>query len=606
MKKVLLFSAACLLAMSSVAQIAQKSVQKISNPLPTRIGVQQKAHIQKGKSAAAPSRTAQTGLYYTRPDGTYFVTWGYDGYGWGKDLMVAPPFIEQKYTGSSADPDNTSWTIGDKDASSVVDENGDYHFAVSGAFWFGVPTIATTGRNPDNWSLTDNSLFYVYYSDSNYSTSATSYGLQMMAPVSDHYWTTYNGNIYNNTETWGIFGWMYGTGTLTDTDDDGTTYAYTSKTIEQPCGAPAAPLYIDTVFIDGYSYDKPISEGTELYCYVCRPKFTNRGYKVADLDNVIETLTCTSKDTIGFGDAKRFKNDGDASDYAKPGYLIFTKKAIGMFGEETVEPFLINEDFVLCFSGFDQRGIDFGANGLDIAPEDEEVAQPGIVFGTWNDGEEQYIQYSVPIAVKCGFRGMFVNFNTDIWVSTETGEPYQTTELRAPAEGGVVVDDATSEFDYIPIQTPIEWYDDDGYENFYIDLPEWLTLQDNTVQQIVDAEKEIEEADLMYAIILEADPLTADDQVIVSTGSADEVRNARYAVLYVEGFEAKSDPIIVVQGDLSIEEAKELAAVTGIENTPVVKVDGKGTGKIYNLNGQQVNGSYKGIVIQNGKKVIKK
>ena len=92
----------------------------------------------------------------------------------------------------------------------------------------------------------------------------------------------------------------------------------------------------------------------------------------------------------------------------------------------------------------------------------------------------------------------------------------------------------------------------------------------------------------------------------MSTGSADEIRNARYAVLYVEGFEVKSEPIIVVQGDLSIEEAKELAAwSTGID-APVVKIDNNGKGKIYNLNGQQVNDSYKGIVIQNGKKVIKK
>lgn len=597
------------MAMSSVAQTVQKPGQKISNPLPTNIGVQQKALVQKGVKSQAPARSAQTGLYYTRPNGSFFCTWGYDGRGYASDYMMFAPFVNFKFQNkSSVDPQFITWTLNGQDASSLVDENGDYNFSVSGQNAYYVPTLEYNGKEPDSWSLTDNSLYYVHPDgDPKYVTLVTSYGMEMMSPVSDHYWTTgSNGKIYSNTESWGVFGWMFGAGTLQETDEDGTNYTFTGERIEQPCGKPESTLYIDTVFIDGYSYDKPLNEGTTLYCYVCRPKINERGQTVADMDNIIETLTCTSKDTIGFGEKQQFKADGDDSDYAKPGYLIFTKKTTDRYGLEVTAPFVVNEEFVLAFAGFSQSGVDFGANGLDIAPEDEEVAYPGLEFGVWNDGEEQYIKYtSAPIAVKCGFHGMFVNYNTDIWADTETGEPLETKELRAPVEGGTVLDDATGSMT-TTIQLPFEWYSEDGTENFFIDLPEWLWLQDGAVQQIVDAQYNIEESDLMYDIVLEADALPADAEVVVSTGSADEIRNARYAVLYVEGFEVKSEPIIVVQGDLSIEEAKELAGTaTGID-APVVKIDNNGKGKIYNLNGQQVNDSYKGIVIQNGKKVIKK
>lgn len=599
------------MAMSSIAQTVQKPGQKISNPLPTNIGVQHKALVQKGVKSQAPARSAQTGLYYTRPEGTFFATWGYDGRGYGIDLLVGPPYVDLRYQNrSSVDEEFVTWTINGQDASSLVDENGDYRTSLGGAYFYAVPTLEYNGKEPDSWSLSDNSLYYVHpEGGSSYTTRATSYGMRMMSPVSDHYWTTDNEKIYNNTETWGVFGWMFGAGTLQETDEDGTNYTFTGERIEQPCGKPEAALYIDTVFIDGYSYTQPIKEGGSLTCYVCRPKLNERGQKVADLDNIIETLTCTSKDTINFGTAEQFKGkrgSTDPNDFAKPGYLIFTKKTTNRYGLEVTAPFVVNEEFVLAFDGFGQEGIDFGANGLDIAPEDEEVAYPGLEFGVWNDGEEQYIKYtSAPIAVKCGFHGMFVNYNTDIWADTETGEHLETKELRAPVEGGTVLDDATGSMT-TTIQLPFEWYSEDGTENFFIDLPEWLWLQDGAVQQIVDAKYNIEESDLMYDIVLEADALPADAEVVVSTGSADEIRNARYAVLYVEGFEVKSEPIIVVQGDLSIEEAKELAAwSTGID-APVVKIDNNGKGKIYNLNGQQVNDSYKGIVIQNGKKVIKK
>ena len=46
-----------------------------------------------------------------------------------------------------------------------------------------------------------------------------------------------------------------------------------------------------------------------------------------------------------------------------------------------------------------------------------------------------------------------------------------------------------------------------------------------------------------------------------------------------------------------------VSAPTGINNAVVEE---KVNGVVYNLNGQRVNNSYKGVVIVNGKKVVKK
>ncbi len=49
-----------------------------------------------------------------------------------------------------------------------------------------------------------------------------------------------------------------------------------------------------------------------------------------------------------------------------------------------------------------------------------------------------------------------------------------------------------------------------------------------------------------------------------------------------------------------------LGSTTGISLTPSPSPKGEGSGYIYNLSGQRVNASYKGIILQNGRKMIKR
>ena len=71
-----------------------------------------------------------------------------------------------------------------------------------------------------------------------------------------------------------------------------------------------------------------------------------------------------------------------------------------------------------------------------------------------------------------------------------------------------------------------------------------------------------------------------------------------YINLVANGGLTSEKAIVVLQGDASFDEAMGIATVA---------TNGKKlSGKRYNLSGQQVNANYKGVVIENGVKVVKK
>ena len=383
-------------------------------------------------------------------------------------------------------------------------------------------------------------------------------------------------------------------------------YTFTSYRAEQYFGKPQAPIYIENVYAVGSSFSRdPFKSGGKLYCHICGVKDEEVRWgtiKVADMDNIIATLVCEPGDTLDF-----VTTDTRNQIEIHEGTLLFSNKQVDAFGNVVEKPVVVNEEFVLAFTGFESDLVDFGIYGLRVPIEDETV-ENGTIWGVWNDGEEQYVQYSADIAMNVGITGMYVKYNTDIFVDPTTEEPLNLTEVRLDPETGEASDDAGYGFNYVPFTTPTRWYDDQGSPNYDVvmdeDAQEWLGVE---VVELVSAEMGITLDDLIAAIIFYADPLPADATVEVNTGSASETRNARYAITRVKGYEVESEPILVVQGDLTMEEAKALAAsATGIENVTVVKADKQGKSKIYNLNGQEVNSSYKGIVIRDGKKVINK
>ncbi|MBR4388639.1 MAG: hypothetical protein IKT00_05625 [Prevotella sp.] len=605
MKKVLLLAVAAMMATSGFAQ--EKKGERTLSQRDFLPRLEQKMTMRTEATptrAAGPARSAADGLYYNRPIGSFWLGFTADGYGYYNNMVLVAPWDETPFINRATDPKRTEWGIetssGKVSLQDEADEEYNLPFALPPMAMYYCPTLYT-GDGSNSWDLSQNSVYYQRVS-SNYTTRILTDSVTAFKATDDHAAYLYNGTYYGPYATWGLLSDnMYGSGIMEEDE-----YTFTSYRAEQYFGKPQAPIYIENIYAVGSSFSRdPFKEGGKLYCHICGVKDYEARWgtiKVADMDNIIATLVCEPGDTLDF-----VTEDERNQQTIYEGTLLFTNKQVNAFGNIVEKPVVVNEEFVLAFTGFESDLVDFGIYGLRVPIEDETV-ENGTIWGVWNDGEEQYVQYSADIAMNVGINGMYVKYNTDIFINPTTGEVLPLTEVRLDAETGEAMDDGGVGFNYVPFTTPTRWFDDQGAPNYEVemddDAKEWLGVE---VQELVDAEMEITVDDLIAAIIFYADPLPADATVEVNTGSASETRNARYAITHVKGYEVESDPIIVVQGDITIEEAKELAAsATGIENVTVVKADQQSKSKIYNLNGQQVNGSYKGIVIRDGKKVINK
>lgn len=609
MKKVLLLAVAAMMATSGFAQKMKES--RTFNQRQFLPRLEQKMTMRTETTrAASPARSAADGLYYLRPEGSFWLGWDLQGMGYAPSMVLVAPWDETPFINMATDPKRTEWGIetasGKVSLQDEADESNNLPFSLPPMSMYYCPTLYT-GDGSNQWDLSQNSVYYQRMS-TDYTTHILTDSVTSFKASDDHA-AYYAQNQYWGPQISGIGLFndnMYGSGVYELTDEKGNVlYTYTSYRAEQYFGKPQAPLYIENIYAQGCSFSKPIKEGGKLYCHICGVKDQEESWgtiKVADMDNIIATLVCEPDDTIDFV-TEDVRNEKTIYE----GTCKFTNKQIGPFGNIVEKPVVVDQEFALAFTGFESDLVDFGMYALRIPIEDE-IAYDAVMWGKWDDGEEAYNQYSSRFALDAGITGMFVKYNTEIFVNKETGEPLSLTEVRLDAQTGEAMDDGGAGFNYVPFTTPTRWYNNEGAPNYEVvmdeDAKEWLGVE---VQELVDAEMEITIDDLINAIIFYADPLPADATVEVNTESASEVRNARYAIARVKGYEVESDPIIVVQGDITIEEAKELAAAsTGIENITVVKADKQSKSKIYNLNGQQVNGSYKGIVIRDGKKVINK
>ena len=121
------------------------------------------------------------------------------------------------------------------------------------------------------------------------------------------------------------------------------------------------------------------------------------------------------------------------------------------------------------------------------------------------------------------------------------------------------------------------WYDADGGENYFIDnIPEWVGDYD------VNEDTENHVFQLSFPNVK---PLP-------------EGTTKRATRLWVQGlgYDAQH-PIVILQGDAIIAD--------GIDNV-ITNGNKQSDNRIFNLNGQQVNKAYKGIVVKNGRKMLNK
>jgi len=583
MKKSLLFMAALTCAAPGFAQTLTKPVVT-NRQLPV---LNQRMEAQRVDQAApAVRRSVTNGVYYSRPTGAFYRAWTPQGSGTLFTTLYTP--LTKKVT-FHATPATASW----KQGGNALNVTGNLQYSPTFGWTEWTPTLV---NNADSFSVGMNNLYAmgVARGDSRFSSysgyaSYLNWGmigtdsLQYMYASDDHAGYLSNGSLYTNTQVWGALStdYMYGTGTITEKNETGD---FTCVAVSQIYGTTAAPLYVVSVPVAGttFSTNGPIPAGKQLTAYITGVKTNSNGRKVFDDEDVLDTLYASSSDTVDFKQTYTVNNK-----VRYEGSVIFSKKTIDEFGNETNAPFVIPEgkEFAVVVTGFNQDGVDFGIDAM-VKPSEDSTAVANFEV---TNGTSAYSHYYRSCAAKIGIYGMYDGVLTnqkDIYNFQTPSLDYNVVKISDDGATNLTYGASASGFgnggngvDGVVVATSMAFFDENGTANYEIeDLPDWVTKV-NVEQVSADAR--------LYLLSFTASALPSG-----TTGRVAKVHLTKAD----RGVVASDDNVIeLVQGD----------AATGI-NTVESNAAAKTHTAIFNLAGQQVNKDYKGVVIEDGVKRINK
>ena len=579
-KSILLTVAFAMLASTGFAQDNAKT-SKMSLEKKSITGVYKKDEI-----AAKPLRSVANGVYYTRETGTLFMGYDKEGAAYRGTFLMYPPFHEPVFYNQCSSK-NVNWTINGNNRNNMMDaETGDFYYYElpktclddTGLSSYYIPVISrglnsfficdTNKRdasanvdeegNPNsNITCISQPDFDLSYTFSDFKTNTLYGGGSITAPTGDQ-------------------GYIFGSGSITFSD--GTTWK--SIGVAQTLPAPVSPFTANEISFRAMSLTQPIAVGKSLTMQIRNVETLESGAKTFG-DEIYETLVATYDDVSlawTYSDGDNVYN------------ICFHKKEVDEFGIESNVEFVLDKEFAILVIGFDEEGVDCGVMGLTMADEDETIIPEGIPLIT-NGSDLTSFGYQAPISVPVELWGYFdvIKVPTELYSydndenSPTYGEVKQTYSdcnvLRISPDGQQVNNDKwPEEFEQIVYFYASRDYEDEfGYANYEFDAPEWVS--DITVIPFEDSDESG-----MYGLTVTCQPLP-------------EGVTKRAGNLYILGSGVKSNaPIVLLQGDAEM--ADGIAAVT-TENKTV-------STKAYSLSGQEVHKNFKGVVISNGKKVIRK
>ncbi len=357
------------------------------------------------------------------------------------------------------------------------------------------------------------------------------------------------------------------------------TASWVCDTVRCICLAPASPLYVYDVYVNGLTFAygepegtvedltfQPLKNGAELKLLICEC-----GKEGSGTEAVLDTLTATTGDWTGWA-----VNDVSSDGYPytnsryQTGCLRFTKKD----ENGNAVPFVIDGRRVAKIAGFANEDIDLGISSDFYAYWDKSWNNSGSkmynVRNCYIDPEGEYEIYTSP---QFGSYTMSINFN-GMMDAVDVDEKY--SNLLISSDGKYCANAGISYADDLKgflIQTALPWTADDGTENYSLaDAPDWITG-------------------------ITVTPYGSDvNTYVVSLQAAANTGDTRSAVVHVQckGY-ADSANITITQYDTSSDGINEVAAPTATKK-----------GATYNLAGQKVGENAKGVVIKDGKKILAK
>mgnify|MGYP002616910569 CR=1 FL=1 len=365
---------------------------------------------------------------------------------------------------------------------------------------------------------------------------------------------------------------LYGAGTFTDSK---TGAVYTCLGIDMSYPKPMSPLYVERIKVWGNIKDvsKDALSGKTL---------TLRIFNLEDENAEPVVLTCTPEECV-------LDRETNTAKY----YIVnFTKKTVDDISGETVaEPFVIDYPAEILITGFEQEGVNLGLMGYDVPKEfqSDNAKECNTLLVYYNNADvNDMINLRYPeTVVALGFESMFDVCKVATELTSTDGSAYEANGIVVSTDGQACGNNAFTDVKGVIAYTALDWTDKDTGEEMYWsdDMYEYEWIQNIVV------EAASQDVGGYYHVGVVCDPLPAGT-------------DKRYAVIHLNGRGVTSEDIYVLQGNITLEEAKADHAITAIAD---VKNDAaKKNNKKFNLAGQQVDNNFKGIVISNGKKAIMK
>lgn len=563
MKKLLLLSVAALgLSANVKAQVAvtpdfkSEAAQVQVAPMKSMASVKDsEAPVVNG-----PKRSVENSVWYKRPAGTFVQT------GSTYRQMYIPPFTDLVFTSMYTDASAVQWVWG---------PSLSYTWNQFPSTYKGV----SNGNLTANYNMsTGTGAFYgiemaVVGVDTFGFNESQNPGQDVIMVPGDSVRTF--ANIPTTTQYTGFTDFNFGTNPPVAQDRNGETDYYVHDDYQEYMKAPVVPLYVEGIYlvcILGDDAEVPVTETSEgVTCYLLQAPGTHTQGNLAGYTDTVAVIPINP--TLAEIEVNEMTS---GKKYAMINAYCMEEDD---FGDMVRKPVVLDKDYVFVFKGFNNEGVDFGLYMAPVSLEEgyknggtyptlrrRYYTSDGETIGSyWNYNSTSGVQYNMIVRIN----GMFdvVALNEDI------------NKYYAPAAGGIVTDaeNGGNQGVYINSSFP---YMAEGVRtaNYQIEgLPDWLSVNGSD-QSMYDQDNR-----WISIVNLTAQALPSDV-------------DGRMATLrFVSEKGAKSAEFTVVQGDVT--------GINGITDDTEAKASKKGT---YNLNGQLVGNDYKGVVIENGKKIIRK
>ncbi len=540
------------------------------------------AFAQDDAEEAIQHRSKDSGLYYARPAGMMYDRYIKNTINNAVSKYFVPIGEDFTYVNMSNRPEVTHWVtrseLGDEGETLESDADGN-------CFQMVLPGDSLTVLYLYNWGETD--YYNMAYNENVDSRKGTL--MHYVHPSGYNGGFSWMGWVDNVTTNDGATAtdsaYRFGKGKLSS----GTSFmaydvghygdsaylhyvsgVWAQEHFEQDFYAPASPMYVDGIYgrcITYYTYANPSGNYNDLdYQPLLNGAVLTMDILDQETGEVMETLTATTGDWEPNANTVTTVIDTQTggTHVGRHGYMKFSKK---VDGEEV--PIVIDRAITMRVSGFVNDDVDMGFGGnpfqdcdIDMTPTRIYCADPD---GVYEIREGEYTSYTSSV--------ISVSLNA---VMDKVYVPEGYSDVVVTADGQHAYNIGTEgeriEFGGLYIRTALPWYDEDGKENYsLVDTPEWMTgFSVETYGEDVNS----------YKITFQAE----------ENGGKE-----REATIYVQckGY-VDASPITLIQLD------EESSA--GISSVSAEKKNK--TSATYNLVGQRVNDTAKGIVIKDGKKVL--